>query len=120
LIYLKEAMKQNIFPDIRTLVAAPDSKFDADKETMLYAAAGRYLMMYLHEKGLLASLYQNMRYEPGASRETQLEMLLNITGMDEWSFNNAWKNWISGRSVPEKWVSQQAEVEAYITSLAKS
>lgn len=118
LIHLKYAMDYGVFPSLNQLLSTEDESYDGKEETMLYAAAARYLSIYLLENGLLPTTYKQIRDARNQSASERKSIILSNMGMSEAAFNQAWRSWVIDRRVPEKWTGLSGQIRKYIQSLS--
>jgi len=78
LISLRRALSENTYTGLRQMMGSNDDEIYG-KRGSYYYAQGRYLLMYLQEKGLLKDYYRQFRetYEKDSTGITQLEKILH-------------------------------------------
>ncbi|MEQ9403123.1 MAG: hypothetical protein RIM99_06040 [Cyclobacteriaceae bacterium] len=118
LIHLQRAERYGVFPTLQQLTGIEDEAYDGRKETMLYAAAARYLAMYLNERGVLPTVYKQIRESGNQSAAGRKSMILSSLVMSENDFNQQWRQWITNKTVPAKWEGLTGQIDEYIQSLA--
>ncbi|MCC6624558.1 MAG: hypothetical protein IT385_25140 [Deltaproteobacteria bacterium] len=78
---------------VREVVSADGLAFQGRGDLMM--AAARHLVLWLHERGWLSSLYRGLRDDPAGAASVEAHVA-RVTGMDLDALDAAWKRWVRG------------------------
>lgn len=116
--YVQTALNDlSCFPKLSDIMKEPKSSFITGERVNLNAAIARYLVMYLADKRVLKKLYRSMRDSDSQEPGYQFNLVLDLLGADEPTFEEDWKKWVLKKRIPEKWLNMDLEVQEYIGSL---